>query len=107
METLADSRLSKPPAPPIVATELKGGKMFGETKYWYVRANCDGRPVILGPYTSNEEASQAGYSQLDGDFDTVELPTRDLGKAVRMLRVNSLNEGNSLQQAMMRTKHSL
>ena len=79
--------------------------MFGENKeYWWVVANYEGRKVILGAFNTNEDAYQEGYSKIDGDFETVALPTRDMGRAVRMLRMRG-EEG--LADSLRRTRHTI
>lgn len=72
-------------------------------KYWYVIARVDGRKVILGPYSSQDDAYQSGYSKIDGDFDTRELPTKDLGRAVRMLRLDD----DDIRDSFQRTRHTI
>lgn len=74
-------------------------------EYWYIKASCDGKLVILGPYNSNEDAYQDGYARLEGDFDTLPLRTRDLSKAVRMIRMHTLQAGGTVNDALQRTRH--
>ena len=77
--------------------------MIGTKEYWYVVAWVDGRKIILGPFNTNEDAYQEGYQKVDGDFESVNLPTSDLGRAVRMLRMRDDNISDSFR----RTRHTL
>ena len=77
--------------------------MFNQERtYYYVTAWVEGRKVVLGPFSTEDDANQEGYLKVDGDYEVTPLPTRDLGRAVRMLRMQN---GEDINQSFQRTRH--
>lgn len=77
--------------------------MFNQ-EYWYIKADYGGKMIVMGAYNSENEANQAGYEKLDGDFDVIPLRTRDLGRATRMLKHNALS-GGEIDTVLQRSRH--
>ena len=77
--------------------------MFEKT-YYYVTAWVGGRKVVLGPFSTEEDANQEGYLKIDGDYEVMPLPTKDLGRAVRMLRMQN---GEDITDSFRRTRHAI
>ena len=75
-----------------------------QRRYWWVMGIHQGRRVILGPFMTEEEATQIGYNKVGGNFEVRALPTRDEASATRMLK-GRLVEDVDLDEAMKRFKH--
>lgn len=75
--------------------------------FWWIVTTFKGQPVILGPYTSEEEASQVGFEKLGGNFESYELPTRDKSKATSMIKARILNKTSDLETALRKAKHQI
>lgn len=75
--------------------------------YWWIKTAHEGRLVILGPYNSEEEASQFGFQKLGSDFETYDLPTRDKSRATSMIKARILQQTSNLGIALQRAKHNL
>jgi len=68
--------------------------------YWVYGFTPSGRKVTLGPYTNAAEADRRA-SQLDS-AEIHELPTRDRGRAVQMIRSKLLKQGQTIDKALER-----
>jgi len=75
--------------------------MFEKT-YYYVVAWIGRRKAVLGPFSTEDDANQEGYLKVDGDYEVIPLPTRDLSRAVRMLRGQN---GEDFGDSFNRTRH--
>jgi len=68
--------------------------------YWVYGFTPSGKKVTLGPYANAAEADRRA-SQLDS-ADIHELPTRDRGRAVQMIRSKLLKQGETIDKALER-----
>ena len=75
--------------------------------YWWVVGKLDtGQSLLLGPYSSEDEARNIGYQKLDGDFMPVQLKTRDRATATQMLRHRKLTvDDEPISDAMQKIRH--
>lgn len=77
------------------------------THYW-IKANHEGKVVVLGPYSDERQAYEAGYSRLDGQFEVIPLNTRNPSAATQRIRAMRMeNEGVNLGDALKRMKRKL
>ncbi len=87
-----------------------GNKSFRPTrKYWWIWGDTGTRRIVWGAYNSRDEAYRIAISKLNvGNFECVELPTRDEAAASRMLRARLLNESTpeTIDSAFARFKHT-
>jgi transposase len=76
--------------------------------YWWLTAiSAGGKFVVLGPYDSEESASEYGWSHLGSNFEIEQLSTRDMSKATRMLKKKRLDATRNLDMSLQRAKHKL
>jgi len=68
--------------------------------YWVYGFTPSGKKVTLGPYTNAGEADRRA-SQLDS-AEIYELPTRDRGRAVQMIRSKLLRQGETIDRTLER-----
>ena len=68
--------------------------------YWVYGFTPSGRKVTLGPYVNAAEADRRA-AQLDS-AEIYELPTRDRGRAVQMIRARLLRQGEAVDKALER-----
>lgn len=74
--------------------------------YWYVWGKLDnGQHIALGPFYSEQEAWDLGYSKFPDEFQVVSLRTRSLEIATQMLKGRYLKKGATLEQATKRVRH--
>jgi hypothetical protein len=67
--------------------------------YWYIVAEKNGRRIISGYRTTEEEAYQFGY-KLDCPFEVIPLRTKDIKRAKSILRGISLERGEGIEKSM-------
>ena len=68
----------------------------------------EGRPVVFKPpYTTEEEASEYGFSKMGGDFEVAQLNTRDVAQATRAIKRIIFEKTSSLDIALQRARHDL
>lgn len=75
--------------------------------YYWILATKDGRTVVLGAYDTEEDANRIGFEKLEGGFEVVELPTRDIAKATKMLKYRKFDQTSKLEEAIKRAKHKI
>ena len=72
---------------------------------WTIR---EGRLVVTGPKSSEQEAYNWGYAKLgDVDFKVEQLPTRDMNAAVRMLKGKLLDKTANLDMSIKRARRQV
>jgi len=83
--------------------------MTYERQYYWIMATHQptGRAVILGPYATEDQASQVGFEKIDGPFEVLPLPTRDTGRATKMLKYKRFDRSARLEEALKRAKHDV
>jgi len=75
--------------------------------FWIVASGDGGQPILIFGDRDENTARQKGMAQLNGiDFKLVELPTRSLPQASRLLRGKTLDETHDLSKATARQMHS-
>ena len=74
-------------------------------EYWWIWGVYQGRYVALGPYSFEDEARKEGHRRIPGWFDVVELPTRDVAMATRMLKARQLQSGSDLGDVLRPVRH--
>ena len=78
------------------------------TYYWVLAVEpMSGRPVVLGPYPSEGEANDMGFSKLGTNFEVIPLSTRDVGLATKILKHRRFIETEKLNEAMKRARHKI
>lgn len=76
--------------------------------YSYIVTKQDGRMVLLGPYNDDHEASGVAMEKINTDYEIVQMPTRDRGKATQMLRHKILRgNGGNLEDSLRRMRHTI
>jgi len=76
--------------------------------YFWVWAMSGGRiAVFKPPYTTEEEASEYGFSKLGSNFEVAQLNTRDVAQATRAIKRIIFDRTSSLDIALQRAKHKL
>jgi len=74
--------------------------------YWLLAQDPkSGKSVILGPYVTEDDANRIGFVKLAGSFEVIPLPTRDPGKATKMLKYRRFHQTAKLEEALKRAKH--
>ena len=73
--------------------------------YFYVKGVLDGKYILVGAYASYGEASSIGYQRLSEQFDVIELPTKNIAEASRMLKARNLQEGLSSDVVVGKFRH--
>ena len=74
----------------------------------YIVTKLDGRMVLLGPYNDDREAGSIAMEKISGDYEIIQMPTRDRAKATQMLRHKLLKgEGGDLSVVLRRMKHTI
>jgi len=74
----------------------------------YIVTKQDGRMVLLGPYNDDREAGSIAMEKINTDYEIVQMPTRDRGKATQMLRHKMLRGDNgNLADSLRRMKHTI
>jgi len=65
-----------------------------------------GRPVVLGPYDTEQEANQFGFERIkDGDFTVYEFDTRDKFAARDKFKYKRLEQSGQLSEVFKRAKY--
>ena len=73
---------------------------------WWIRAtSSNGRLVIFGSFPMEDDANNYGFRHFGQNFEVVWLPTRDTGKATRMLKKQLFDQVNDLDRAIARASH--
>lgn len=72
--------------------------------YFWLEGYKSGKPYILGPYMSEDEA-HSHTSEFDGWYEVHELRTRDSAVASRMIKAKRLERGMPWDQVVQRTRH--
>lgn len=76
--------------------------------YWWVWAMHEGKPVVFKPpYTTENEASEYGFSKLGSSFEVIELNTRDVNQATRAIKRIIFERTSSLDTALQRARHDI
>jgi len=76
--------------------------------YWWVTTvSTGGRFCVFGPYDSEESASEYGFAHFGSNFESVQLSTKDIGRATRALRKKRFDEVGDLDLALQRIKHQI
>ncbi len=78
---------------------------LGREYYWLTTVSAGGRFCILGPYADENLAQQAGYSELDQEFECHRLNTRDRGLASAELKKIRLSKTHNIDLALQRASH--
>jgi len=73
--------------------------------YYWIYGRYNGKLVILGCKSSEEEANQYGYEKLEFPFDVVGLPTKDRGRATSMIKARVLDKTANIDTALQRASH--
>lgn len=69
--------------------------------YFWCFGLANGKPVLIGPYSSEAEATEAGFRAFDGgNFETYEFKTKDRGKATQMVKYIQHEGGKPLSEAL-------
>jgi len=74
---------------------------MGQT-FWWAWTTYQGRPVVRGAYSDEQEATRRGFETLGADFEVVELQTKDVHKAKGIIRNLILQRTKSLDTALTR-----
>lgn len=72
--------------------------------YYWVFGRFEGKPLLLGPYNTEDEAHEVGMLKIEGDYEVILLPTRDEARATRMLKARRLKD-ESLREAIEKVRH--
>ena len=74
--------------------------------YWILAVDkTSQRPVVLGPYNSEEEANRVGFEKIGGSFEVISLATRDPQRATKILKYKRFHQTARLEEALKRAKH--
>ena len=75
---------------------------------FWVWAMHQGKPVVFKPsYTTEEEASEYGFSKLGSNFEVIPLDTKDVVQATRAIKRIIFERTSSLDTALQRARHKL
>lgn len=90
-------------------SSLKSWMASARGQWWWSRGwvlTKRGRSyiVVLGPYPTEDDARQDGFSKFMGDFDVKKLPTRDETKATHYFRYERAGEAG-LSESLERFRH--
>ena len=75
--------------------------------YWWLKTTYEGRPLILGPYGTEQLANEFGFKHFGADFEAYELPTRDKSRATAMIKARILQQTSNLDTALQKVRHKL
>ena len=75
-----------------------------EPWYWVV-TSYGGRLVIIGPKSTESEATEFGYLKLDTEFKVVPLATRDRARATSQIKAKRLDITGDLGGALKFAMH--
>jgi len=98
-------------SPQELADRAKGQKYVRPhigPNYSYIVTKQDGRMVLLGPYNDDREAGSIAMEKITGDYEIVQMPTRDRAKVTQMMRHKLLSgNGGNLTDALRRMRHTI
>ena len=77
----------------------------GRHSYWYNYAIYNGRLIVDGFYSSEQEATQFGYKNIPVQFTTIALPTKDRNKATQICKRKVWEQTGDIDQALKRARH--
>jgi len=89
-----------------IRSRIQGGVEHGNLRpaqhdfYWVYGLTPSGKRVTLGPYTNAGEADRRASQLVDAEIH--ELPTRDRGRAVQMVRTKLLKQGEAIDRTLER-----
>ena len=75
--------------------------------YWWVYGWHKNRRIVLGPYSSEDEAYEDGCAKISSDVKVIPLKTRDEQKASREIRARVLDETRNIDETFRRFRHSV
>ena len=76
--------------------------------YWILAVEpITGRPVVLGPYSTESEANDVGFNKCGGTFEVLPLKTRDVGLATKILKHRRFEQSEQLAEVLKRAKHKV
>jgi len=75
--------------------------------WWITTVSSGGKFVIMGPYSSEESASEYGFSHFGPNFEVEQLSTKDQSKATRVLKKKRFDRTNDLDLSLQRAGHKL
>ena len=76
--------------------------------YWWITTiTSSGKLVIMGPYNSEQESAEYGFSHFGANFEVEQLATRDLSKANRILKKKRFDQIGDLDMALQRAQHTV
>lgn len=75
--------------------------------YYWISATKEGRKILLGPYKTEDEATEKGMEKLDISFDVIPLPTSDESRATRMLKAKILEDTSDIDVSLKRVSHKM
>ncbi len=79
--------------------------MRGETYFWTLGSTSAGKRILLGPYLTEDEASQSGL-RLDR-FEVLPLQTRSIQTATKMVKAMLFKKASTTPDAALeRTLHT-
>ena len=79
----------------------------GGAAWWITTTSQNGKFVVLGPYASEEIASEYGFTKLGNNFDCKWLPTRDMSRATHILKKERFDSIHNLDEALARARHKV
>lgn len=76
--------------------------------YWWVTTvSPGGKLVILGPYSSEEDANEYGFSHFSSNFEVEQTAVKDQAEVTRIMKKKRYDTINNLDQALQRARHQL
>lgn len=88
----------------------QGKGLVARREYFWLLAvdKASGRPIILGPYDTEEEGNRVGFEKIDsGNFEVIPLNTRNVQRANHILKYRRFDQTAKLEEALKRAKHSV
>jgi hypothetical protein len=80
---------------------------MSRTYYWILTLDSEsGRPIVLGPYGTEAEANEIGFSKIGTSFEVIPLQTRNVAAATKVLKHRRFVETERLQEALKRARHT-
>lgn len=87
--------------------ESRVGGQSGGRVYWFVYGRQGEKQILAGPYNSREEAVRAAGQRLSGwSYKILGMPTKDRGKARRML-AHEVAKGGQLSESLKRMQREV
>ena len=76
--------------------------------YWLCAIEkTTGTPIVDGPYNSEEEARNIGFSKIRDDWEVIPMKTRDRNRATAMFRHMRFMNSGDLLEVLKRTRHKI